>query len=149
MQTQLEKDTHQPFVGLSVSETIYKCTMLGQQSKSSKVKSEFKVPDKRYWWIKLRALVEVRDWENLEKLAKSKSSPIGYEVREDKFIDMHSTSLTYWSLLSRNVSKPSSIKKQASISWNVTQQWDRCYLSRLEHSKKQANKHSWTKMSRD
>lgn len=80
MQTQLEKDTNQPFVGLSVSETIYKCTMLGQQNKSSKVKSEFKVPDKRYWWIKLRALVEVRDWENLEKLAKSKNSPIGYEV---------------------------------------------------------------------
>ncbi|CDH59927.1 vacuolar protein sorting vps16 [Lichtheimia corymbifera JMRC:FSU:9682] len=79
MQTQLEKDTHQPFIGLSVSETIYKCTMLGQQSKSSKVKSEFKVPDKRYWWIKLRALVEVRDWENLEKLAKTKNSPIGYE----------------------------------------------------------------------
>ncbi|KAI9491794.1 Vps16, C-terminal region-domain-containing protein [Zychaea mexicana] len=80
MQQQLEKDTHQPFTGLSVSETIYKCTVLGQQNKASKVKSEFKVPDKRMWWIKLRALVEVRDWENLEKFAKSKKSPIGYEI---------------------------------------------------------------------
>ncbi|CEJ04542.1 Putative Vacuolar protein sorting protein vps16 [Rhizopus microsporus] len=35
-------------------------------------------PD-RYWWVKLRALVEVRDWDNLEKLAKSRKSPIGYE----------------------------------------------------------------------
>jgi hypothetical protein len=34
----------------------------------------------RFWWVKLRALVEVRDWEQLEKLAKSKKSPIGYEV---------------------------------------------------------------------
>lgn len=34
----------------------------------------------RFWWVKLRALVEVRDWETLEKLAKSKKSPIGYEV---------------------------------------------------------------------
>lgn len=33
----------------------------------------------RFWWVKLRALVEVRDWENLEKLSKSKKSPIGYE----------------------------------------------------------------------
>lgn len=80
LQQQLEKDIHQSFVGLSVSETIYKCMTEGQASRASKVKSEFKVPDKRYWWIKLRALVEIRDWENLEKFAKSKKSPIGYEV---------------------------------------------------------------------
>ncbi|KAG0177300.1 hypothetical protein DFQ28_006131 [Apophysomyces sp. BC1034] len=79
LQTQLEKDTHQPFTGLSVSETIYKCTVLGQHPKAMKAKTEFKVPDKRFWWIKVRALVEVRDWENLEKLAKNKKSPIGYE----------------------------------------------------------------------
>ncbi|KAI9312452.1 Vps16, C-terminal region-domain-containing protein [Dichotomocladium elegans] len=80
LQTQLEKDTHQPFAGLSVSETIYKCTVLGQHAKASKARNDFKVPDKRYWWIRLRALVEVRDWENLEKLSKSKKSPIGYEI---------------------------------------------------------------------
>ena len=95
MQQQLEKDTHQPFTGLSVSETIYKCTVLGQQSKASKVKSEFKVPDKRMWWIKLRALVEVRDWENLEKFAKSKKSPIGYEVKTIFFYFRHAINITY------------------------------------------------------
>ncbi|RCI02191.1 hypothetical protein CU098_008663 [Rhizopus stolonifer] len=78
-QTTLEKDTQQSFTGLSVSETIYKCTTLNYHNKASKVKTDFKVPDKRFWWVKLRALVEVRDWENLEKLAKSKKSPIGYE----------------------------------------------------------------------
>jgi indole-3-glycerol phosphate synthase len=36
----------------------------------------------RFWWIKLQGLVEIRDWEELEKFAKSKKSPIGYEVRE-------------------------------------------------------------------
>ncbi|KAI9248907.1 Vps16, C-terminal region-domain-containing protein [Sporodiniella umbellata] len=79
-QTTLEKDVQQSFTGLSVSETIYKCTKLGQHNKASKVKADFKVPDKRFWWVKLRALVEARDWENLEKLAKSKKSPIGYEI---------------------------------------------------------------------
>ncbi|ORX59517.1 hypothetical protein DM01DRAFT_1361698 [Hesseltinella vesiculosa] len=79
-QAQLEKDTHHPFTGLSVSETIYKCTTLGHHTKASKIRSDFKVPDKRFWWIKLRALVEVRDWEQLEKLSKSKKSPIGYEI---------------------------------------------------------------------
>lgn len=86
-QLTLEKDTQQSFTGLSTSETIYKCTTLGQHHKATKIKTDFKIPDKRFWWVKLRALVEVRDWENLEKLAKSKKSPIGYEVRirsEDK-----------------------------------------------------------------
>ncbi|KAI7862783.1 Vps16, C-terminal region-domain-containing protein [Spinellus fusiger] len=79
-QIQLEKDIHQTFVGLSVSETIYKCTTFGQHAKATKLKTDFKAPDKRFWWVKLRALVEMRDWENLEKLAKSKKSPIGYEI---------------------------------------------------------------------
>ncbi|KAI8887949.1 hypothetical protein K501DRAFT_174170 [Backusella circina FSU 941] len=79
-QSTLEKDTQQSFTGLSVSETIYKCTTLGQHAKATKVRTDFKVPDKRFWWVKLRALVEIRDWENLEKLAKSKKSPIGYEI---------------------------------------------------------------------
>ncbi|KAI9486646.1 MAG: Vps16, C-terminal region-domain-containing protein [Benjaminiella poitrasii] len=78
-QIALEKDVQQSFTGLSTSETIYKCTTLGLHNKASKIRTEFKIPDKRFWWVKLRALVEIRDWENLEKLAKSKKSPIGYE----------------------------------------------------------------------
>lgn len=34
---------------------------------------------RRWWWIKLKALTENRDWEQLEAFAKSKKSPIGYE----------------------------------------------------------------------
>ncbi|XP_057194949.1 regucalcin-like [Triplophysa rosa] len=32
----------------------------------------------RFWWLKLKALAEKGDWEELEKFAKSKKSPIGY-----------------------------------------------------------------------
>ncbi|KAI8983029.1 Vps16, N-terminal region-domain-containing protein [Pilobolus umbonatus] len=78
-QLTLEKDSGQSYTGLSISDTIYKCTTQGQHNKASKIKTDFKVPDKRFWWIKLRALVEVRDWENLEKFSKSKKPPIGYE----------------------------------------------------------------------
>ncbi|RCH85747.1 hypothetical protein CU098_002029, partial [Rhizopus stolonifer] len=42
----LEKDTQQSFTGLSTSETIYKCTTLGQHNKASKIKTDFKIPDK-------------------------------------------------------------------------------------------------------
>ncbi|CAG8511137.1 12226_t:CDS:10 [Acaulospora morrowiae] len=79
VQSQLEKELEQPLVGLSLSETIHKCIILNNSSKASKLKSDFKVPDKRFWWIKLKALVEMRGWDELDKFAKSKKSPIGYE----------------------------------------------------------------------
>ena len=34
----------------------------------------------RYWWIRIKALAEAREWPELEKFSKSKKSPIGYEV---------------------------------------------------------------------
>ncbi|KAG9293340.1 hypothetical protein G9A89_007586 [Geosiphon pyriformis] len=79
-QSQLEKEiVGQQFVGLSVSETVHKCIMSKEPGKADKLKSDFKIPDKRFWWIKLKALVEMREWAELDKLAKSKKSPIGYE----------------------------------------------------------------------
>ena len=49
MQQQLEKesDGKVKFFGKSVSETIRTCIMNGMSKKADKVKSEFKVPDKR------------------------------------------------------------------------------------------------------
>lgn len=49
MQQQLEKDADGKvtFFELSVSETIRTCLMNGMGKKADKVKSEFKVPDKR------------------------------------------------------------------------------------------------------
>lgn len=79
VQAQLEKDYSQAFTGQSISSTVYKLITINQSSRASKVRSEFKMPDKRFWWIKLRALVEIRDWEGVAALAKSKKSPIGYE----------------------------------------------------------------------
>lgn len=34
---------------------------------------------RRFWYVKMRALIEQRDWEALEAFARSKKSPIGYE----------------------------------------------------------------------
>ncbi|KAI8601749.1 Vps16, N-terminal region-domain-containing protein [Dissophora ornata] len=78
-QMQLEKEYAQPFTGLSISSTVYKLIVINHSNRASKVRSDFKMPDKRFWWIKLRALVEIRDWESVATLAKSKKSPIGYE----------------------------------------------------------------------
>ena len=62
-----------------------------------KLKSQFKVSDKRlsrkinfnlfslrfvfrFWWLRIRALAAAKKYEELMTFAKSKKSPIGYEV---------------------------------------------------------------------
>ncbi|PBP15303.1 vacuolar protein-like protein sorting vps16, partial [Diplocarpon rosae] len=41
--------------------------------------SEFKVPEKTATWLRLRALVSKRDWNELEEWSKTRRSPIGWE----------------------------------------------------------------------
>lgn len=99
LQQQLERETDGKisFSGLSVSATIRECLVNGMSKRADKIKSDFKVPDKRYglsgvlseyrakipaasfWYLKLHALTEVRDFEGLDVFSKSKRSPIGYE----------------------------------------------------------------------
>ncbi|GAA5861643.1 hypothetical protein JCM3774_002656 [Rhodotorula dairenensis] len=89
MQQQLEQESTAPgrqFVGLSVNATIRQCLLAGLDKKADKARSEFKVPDKRFWYIKLRALVALRDWDALDSFARSKKSPIGYEPWVDELI---------------------------------------------------------------
>jgi hypothetical protein len=49
LQQQLEKETDGKitFFGLSVSETIRACLLNGMSRRADKIKSDFKVPDKR------------------------------------------------------------------------------------------------------
>ncbi|KJE95370.1 vacuolar assembling/sorting protein VPS16 [Capsaspora owczarzaki ATCC 30864] len=78
LQNELEQVSKVPWADLSVSDTIYKCLTSGYPKKASDVQSLFKVPDRRFWWIKIRATADTGNWIELEKFAKSKKSPIGY-----------------------------------------------------------------------
>lgn len=80
MQRDLESTIGGSFVDLSLSETLYRLITLGEKpgKRALKIKSDFKVPDKRFWWVKIKALTAVKDWESLDKFAKEKKSPIGY-----------------------------------------------------------------------
>ncbi|KAI0712429.1 vacuolar protein sorting-associated protein 16 [Earliella scabrosa] len=82
LQQQLEKESDGKiaFFGQSVNETIRTCLVNGMAKRADKIKSDFKVSDKRFWYVKLRALTEIRDFEGLETFAKSRRSPIGYEA---------------------------------------------------------------------
>ncbi|KAG6816140.1 hypothetical protein H0H87_008375 [Tephrocybe sp. NHM501043] len=82
LQQQLEKESDDKvdFFGVSVNETIRLCILNGLSKRADKVRSDFKVPDKRFWFLKLHALTTLRDFEALEAFSKSKRSPIGYEA---------------------------------------------------------------------
>jgi DNA-directed RNA polymerase subunit F len=92
LQKELESSLGGKYVGDSISECLFKLIKLDQSKRVAKIRSDFKVPDKRFWWLKIKALASVAgihihiyihhlhfiDWMNLEKFAKEKKSPIGY-----------------------------------------------------------------------
>ncbi|PQQ02881.1 Vacuolar sorting-associated protein 16 [Prunus yedoensis var. nudiflora] len=79
MQHDLEVSTKQAiFVDSSISDTIRTCIVLGNHRAAMKVKTEFKVSEKRWYWLKVFALATIRDWDALEKFSKEKRPPIGY-----------------------------------------------------------------------
>ncbi|XP_050088699.1 vacuolar protein sorting-associated protein 16 homolog [Anopheles aquasalis] len=67
------------FQGLALHATVRKLLQLGDVRYAEKLKSEFKLPDRRYWWVRVQTMAENYMWEDLERFAKAKKSPIGYE----------------------------------------------------------------------
>ncbi|XP_054746626.1 vacuolar protein sorting-associated protein 16 homolog isoform X2 [Anastrepha obliqua] len=67
------------FNGLSIHDTLLLLLQIGELKEAEKIKSDFKVPDKRFWWLRIITMSEKYKWDDLEKFAKSKKSPIGYE----------------------------------------------------------------------
>lgn len=112
--------TDEKFVGLSVNETLSKLVKLGHMKRSQKVQSEFKVNEKTYSWIRLRALVSTRDFKELEELAKSKKSAIGWEVGLHIFILTRQRSvLIAPSLISTKFSTQPTLSLRQSSSQNA------------------------------
>lgn len=88
-QRELELSTGEALFGLSLAATISKLLSLGDlySKAASKLRSDFKVSDKKFWWLRLKAISENPDplmkFGLLERLAKEKKSPIGYEPFAD------------------------------------------------------------------
>ncbi|XP_017058779.1 vacuolar protein sorting-associated protein 16 homolog [Drosophila ficusphila] len=67
------------FSGLSVHDTILELLQIGELKEAERLRNDFKVPERRFWWMRILMLSEQHKWDELEKLAKSKKSPIGYD----------------------------------------------------------------------
>ncbi|XP_031676568.1 vacuolar protein sorting-associated protein 16 homolog isoform X1 [Oncorhynchus kisutch] len=77
-QRRLDEEMGEALLGLSLQETLHALLTSNFHKQAEQLYRDFRVPDKRYWWLKLTALAEKDDWEEMEKFAKSKKSPIGY-----------------------------------------------------------------------
>ncbi|XP_071444220.1 vacuolar protein sorting-associated protein 16 homolog [Hetaerina americana] len=78
-QKNLESKFGRAFVNLSLHDTVSLLLHLREPKLADKLRTEHKVPDQRYWWLKVVSLAELGEWLELEKFSKSKKSPIGYE----------------------------------------------------------------------
>jgi hypothetical protein len=68
-------------MGESLNRTLFQLFTTGDTSRALKLQREFKIPEKRLWWVRLRAAVAGRDWRGIEEwTAKVKKSPIGWEA---------------------------------------------------------------------
>ncbi|KAJ9598585.1 hypothetical protein L9F63_010714 [Diploptera punctata] len=78
-QKTLEEKFHREFVGRSLHDTVYFLLLLHEVKLADKLRTEYRVTDRRYWWLRIQSLAELGDWIELEKFSKSKKSPIGME----------------------------------------------------------------------
>ncbi|XP_065092483.1 vacuolar protein sorting-associated protein 16 homolog [Ochlerotatus camptorhynchus] len=78
-QKALDEKYQKRLYGLPLHETIRQLLLLGDLKYADRLRSEFKVPERRYWWLRVSVMAQQFQWEDLEKFAKAKKSPIGYE----------------------------------------------------------------------
>ncbi|XP_070168587.1 vacuolar protein sorting-associated protein 16 homolog [Polyergus mexicanus] len=78
-QRSLEDTLHESVIGKPLHDTVKILLLHNELKLADKLRSEYKIPDRRYWWLKMQCLAEQGLWSDLEKFSKSKKSPIGYE----------------------------------------------------------------------
>ncbi len=67
------------FLDAPLNETIYKCFAYGQPAAAERLKNTFKIPEKRWWRLKLSGLSHARNWSALWELGSARRSPIGFQ----------------------------------------------------------------------
>ncbi|XP_040579137.1 vacuolar protein sorting-associated protein 16 homolog isoform X1 [Lepeophtheirus salmonis] len=76
LQDNLEGKMETCFIGKSLHETVSDLIKLDDMKTAEKVKSEFKIPDKRFIYLKLSAWAEGGKWSDIKSIAKQKKPPL-------------------------------------------------------------------------
>ena len=90
----LSFDSTLKYTGLSLNQTIYQLILHSQSRRAHKLALDFHLPSKIYDWVRLRALVAARNWNELEDIAqKNKRSSIGWEPYFNEILGAGNTKL--------------------------------------------------------
>ena len=77
----LAREGRPHFVGMSLNQTVYTLIEHASYKRAQQIASDFKMPERAQWWIRLRAQVAARSWRELENIGtKTRKSPIGWEA---------------------------------------------------------------------
>ncbi|CAM9451824.1 unnamed protein product [Discosporangium mesarthrocarpum] len=93
IQRDLEQKTGLPvFIDLSVSETIYHLISIAAtqpaggavdggslMGEAAQLQKRLRVPDKRFWHLKIKALASSGQWDALRSFCAERKSPVGYK----------------------------------------------------------------------
>lgn len=71
------------FQGKSVHETFKLLLEKKEYKLAEKLKNDFKMSDRRYFWLKIQHLAEIGDWIELEKFSKMKKGNSSYAAYVD------------------------------------------------------------------
>jgi vacuolar protein sorting-associated protein 16 len=78
-QKSFEEKYSREFYGLPLHDTVKELLILGDIKSAEKIRNDYKMSDKHFWYLRIEILSSHYQWEELEKFSKSKKSPIGYE----------------------------------------------------------------------
>lgn len=89
IKAQQQLEDRYPVKGMTINETLKKLLKVGDLKLAEKFKNEYKVPDRRFWWLRIQTMSEQALWEDLEKFSRAKKSPIGYEPFVEVCLQQH------------------------------------------------------------
>ena len=67
------------FIDQPLNETLYRCFCYGQTANAERLRNDFKVPDRRWWRLKVKGLAHSHMWPALWEFSCSKKPPGGLE----------------------------------------------------------------------
>jgi len=91
-QREKELSTGKTLCRQPLAETVRELLILGDMKGASKLRTDFKMSDKKFWWLRVQAIAaksktDVMAFNQLEALSKERRSPIGYEPFAEVCID--------------------------------------------------------------
>jgi len=77
-QTKLEEKFGRVYLNKSLHGTVSQLLEEGEIKLADKLRSDFKISDRKYLWLKVRAFGASKQWSELANLAKNKKSLVGF-----------------------------------------------------------------------